>query len=227
MPVVESGERDISTPNRNTVTANPQKNANTMAAHCAPRVLALFSLSPAFWSTHTACSSATCGPRGPTRRMDQPESAYTSAAHASSGRIPPAAGEEHPPCPVLPQTKSNCPQKMDSKKIKRADSVSFGASAGARDLQAAGTICVCVIYSILCRDGPDGPNGDVSGPDGHGTAASTACTVDGRQRGSSRLQSFHLPLPSIGACRAWGCMFACEIESLRVRYPVRGRAQGR
>ena len=222
MPVVESGERDTSTPNRNTVTANPQKNANTMAAHCAPRGLALFSLSPAFWSTHTACSSATCGPRGPTRRMDQPESAYTSAAHASSGRIAPPRREA-----PFSRNFEQSGQKMESKKIKRADSVSFGASAGARDLQAAGTICVCVIYSILCRDGPDGPNGDVSGPDGHGTAASTACTVDGRQRGSSRLQSLHLPLPSIGACRAWGCMFACEIESLRVRYPVRGRAQGR
>jgi hypothetical protein len=192
-----------------------------MAAHCAPRGLALFSLSPAFWSTHTACSSATCGPRGPTRRMDQPESAYTSAAHASSGRIAPPGGR-----PRSPATLSKVAKKWRAKKSS-VQTLCFGASAGARDLQAAGTICVCVIYSILCRDGPDGPNGDVSGPDGHGTAASTACTVDGRQRGSSRLQSLHLPLPSIGACRAWGCMFACEIESLRVRYPVRGRAQGR
>ena len=128
--------------------------------------------------------------------------------------------------PRSPATLSKVAKKWRAKKSS-VQTLCFGASAGARDLQAAGTICVCVIYSILCRDGPDGPNGDVSGPDGHGTAASTACTVDGRQRGSSRLQSLHLPLPSIGACRAWGCMFACEIESLRVRYPVRGRAQGR
>ena len=151
MPVVESGERDTSTPNRNTVTANPQKNANTMAAHCAPRGLALFSLSPAFWSTHTACSSATCGPRGPTRRMDQPESAYTSAAHASSGRIPPAAGEEHPPCPVLPQTKSKCPQKMDSKKIKRADSVLWRVSGREGPSSGGHYLCVCYIFYTLPR----------------------------------------------------------------------------
>ena len=145
MPVVESGERDTSTPNRNTVTANPQKNANTMAAHCAPRGLALFSLSPAFWSTHTACSSATCGPRGPTRRMDQPESAYTSAAHASSGRITPR--REAP----FSRNFEQSGQKMESKKIKRADSVLWRVSGREGPSSGGHYLCVCYIFYTLPR----------------------------------------------------------------------------
>lgn len=143
MPVVESGERDTSTPNRNTVTANPQKNANTMAAHCAPRGLALFSLSPAFWSTHTACSSATCGPRGPTRRMDQPESAYTSAAHASSGR-------SHREAPFSRNFEQSG-QKMESKKIKRADSVLWRVSGREGPSSGGHYLCVCYIFYTLPR----------------------------------------------------------------------------
>ena len=146
MPVVESGERDTSTPNRNTVTANPQKNANTMAAHCAPRVLALFSLSPAFWSTHTACSSATCGPRGPTRRMDQPESAYTSAAHASSGRIAPPRREA-----PFSRNFEQSGQKMESKKIKRADSVLWRVSGREGPSSGGHYLCVCYIFYTLPR----------------------------------------------------------------------------
>ena len=146
MPVVESGERDTSTPNRNTVTANPQKNANTMAAHCAPRVLALFSLSPAFWSTHTACSSATCGPRGPTRRMDQPESAYTSAAHASSGRI--AHPRREAP---FSRNFEQSGQKMESKKIKRADSVLWRVSGREGPSSGGHYLCVCYIFYTLPR----------------------------------------------------------------------------
>lgn len=143
MPVVESGERDTSTPNRNTVTANPQKNADTMAAHCAPRGLALFSLSPAFWSTHTACSSATCGPRGPTRRMDQPESAYTSAAHASSGR-------SHREAPFSRNFEQSG-QKMESKKIKRADSVLWRVSGREGPSSGGHYLCVCYIFYTLPR----------------------------------------------------------------------------
>ena len=146
MPVVESGERDTSTPNRNTVTANPQKNANTMAAHCAPRGLALFSLSPAFWSTHTACSSATCGPRGPTRRMDQPESAYTSAAHASSGRIAPPRREA-----PFSRNFEQSGQKMESKKIKRADSVLWRVSGREGPSSGGHYLCVCYIFYTLPR----------------------------------------------------------------------------
>ena len=145
MPVVESGERDTSTPNRNTVTANPQKNADTMAAHCAPRGLALFSLSPAFWSTHTACSSATCGPRGPTRRMDQPESAYTSAAHASSGRRVPR--REAP----FSRNFEQSGQKMESKKIKRADSVLWRVSGREGPSSGGHYLCVCYIFYTLPR----------------------------------------------------------------------------
>lgn len=146
MPVVESGERDTSTPNRNTVTANPQKNADTMAAHCAPRGLALFSLSPAFWSTHTACSSATCGPRGPTRRMDQPESAYTSAAHASSGRIAPPRREA-----PFSRNFEQSGQKMESKKIKRADSVLWRVSGREGPSSGGHYLCVCYIFYTLPR----------------------------------------------------------------------------
>ena len=146
MPVVESGERDTSTPNRNTVTANPQKNADTMAAHCAPRGLALFSLSPAFWSTHTACSSATCGPRGPTRRIDQPESAYTSAAHASSGRIAPPRREA-----PFSRNFEQSGQKMESKKIKRADSVLWRVSGREGPSSGGHYLCVCYIFYTLPR----------------------------------------------------------------------------
>ena len=142
MPVAESGERDTSTPNRNTVTANPQKNANTMAAHCAPRVLALFSLSPAFWSTHTACSSATCGPRGPTRRMDQPESAYTSAVHASSGRIAQSRRRGASLLPHSPAQRKNGQQKNQACRLRAL------ARQRARGTFKRRALSVCVLYIL-------------------------------------------------------------------------------